>query len=279
MYHASGLRSTTPRGPSGMMSGSQNKLQRNGSIAAGESGPPNWNNTTPTLLRSLIQGLPRSWVIKASPGGGLKQPAVPRASAPEGRQTSLRLEPLLTAFQASAKSRALTGTASQTWRFHFSVCFRRSTSAWSRARRRPTVITYTKKTPQTSRYAAITLPRFFNIVRSSSPSPRQTARARRSSPHRLRGRYPLEVGVAAFCFDSHFFYGVAQRLELVPLTQHHDQHSEQRRPAGQEDAPHLRVQARAAAARNYWLGVLRPPPSDGHVHQRHIQKRKDAEHG
>src|SRR2546422_815221 len=53
----------------------------------------------------------------------------------------------------------------------------------------------------------------------------------------------------------------------------------QRRPAGQEDAPHLRIQARAAAARNYWLGVLRPPPSDGHVNQRHVQKRKDAEHG
>src|SRR2546425_7021816 len=59
--------------------------------------------------------------------------------------------------------------------------------------------------PQTNRYAAITLPRFF-MVRSSSPSPRQTARARRSSPHRLRGRYPLAVDVAAFCFDCHFFH-------------------------------------------------------------------------
>src|SRR5437588_11545101 len=36
-----------PSGPSGIMSGSRNKLRRKGSTASSESGPPNWNNTIP----------------------------------------------------------------------------------------------------------------------------------------------------------------------------------------------------------------------------------------
>src|SRR5579862_8881925 len=34
----------------GIMSGSRNRLRRNGSTASSESGPPNWNSTTPTLF-------------------------------------------------------------------------------------------------------------------------------------------------------------------------------------------------------------------------------------
>src|SRR6267154_2930309 len=47
MNFAMGLRKN-PSGPSGIMSGSRNKLSRNGSTAGSESGPPNWNNTIPT---------------------------------------------------------------------------------------------------------------------------------------------------------------------------------------------------------------------------------------
>src|SRR6266849_1732179 len=47
MSRAMGFR-RIPSGPSGIMSGSRNKLSRNGSTAASESGPPNWNNTIPT---------------------------------------------------------------------------------------------------------------------------------------------------------------------------------------------------------------------------------------
>src|SRR6266704_4258715 len=37
-----------PSGPNGIMSGSRNRLSRNGSTASSESGPPSWNNTIPT---------------------------------------------------------------------------------------------------------------------------------------------------------------------------------------------------------------------------------------
>src|SRR6266581_338073 len=43
-------RRSSPKGPSGRMSGSKNKLNRNGSTASSESGPPSWNSTMPTLF-------------------------------------------------------------------------------------------------------------------------------------------------------------------------------------------------------------------------------------
>ena len=54
MSLASGFRKK-PNGPMGMMSGSRNKLRRNGSTAASESGPPSWNNTTPTFFLAANQ--------------------------------------------------------------------------------------------------------------------------------------------------------------------------------------------------------------------------------
>ena len=38
-----------------MMSGSQNRLYRKGSIASRESGPPSWNKTTPSFNGSPVQ--------------------------------------------------------------------------------------------------------------------------------------------------------------------------------------------------------------------------------
>src|SRR6266852_736476 len=43
-------RRNSPKGPSGMMSGSRNRFRRNGSTASSESGPPSWNRTIPTLF-------------------------------------------------------------------------------------------------------------------------------------------------------------------------------------------------------------------------------------
>src|ERR1019366_9056738 len=55
MYRASDLRSNPLRAPSGIMSGSQNRLNRNGSTASGESGPPSWKQTMATRLDMTVE--------------------------------------------------------------------------------------------------------------------------------------------------------------------------------------------------------------------------------
>src|ERR1700730_9185068 len=53
MYRARGRRANQAPKKS-MMSGSQNRLKRNGSTAEEESGPPNWNRTTLIFFFSVM---------------------------------------------------------------------------------------------------------------------------------------------------------------------------------------------------------------------------------